>query len=414
MKILIASIIFLAVFAASIPAIHAFSADDEEFLNKIQHDSFLYFMKEYNPQTGLIKDSSRPGSPCSLAAIGFGITALCIGESKGWISRNEAYDRILKILYTFKYGVPQEHGFFYRFMDVEHGDRFMTCEVSSIDTAIFLAGALFAGEYFKGTDVEKTAESLYEQVDWPWMMNGGKTMRKGWLPEYGFLPESWDSYSEALVLYALAIGANTHPIPKDAWFAWTRDKDSYKGYAVIYAESGSLYTYQYSHAWIDFKKLSDGNINYFDNSVNATKANRQFCIDNSGEHKTYGEESWGLTACIGPEGYKDYGAKPGEAMNDGTIAPSGMAGSIVFDDEDAIRGLRELYKKYGNFLYGEYGFKDAFNLDKEWWSEEYLASDLGIALLMIENYRTNMVWQKFMELPAIRKWTAESFAASGS
>jgi len=392
------------------PAASAFSADDEEFLNKVQHDSFGYFLKEYDSKTGLIKDSSRPGSPSSLAAMGFGITALCIGESKGWIGRKEAYDRILKILYTFKYGVPREHGFYYRFIDARTGDRFLVSEISSIDTAIFLAGALFAGDYFKGTDIEKLAGELYGDVDWSWMMNGRKTIGKGWLPEYGFLPETWDSYSEAMILYALAIGSETHPIPKESWFAWKRDVDSYKGYEVIYASSGSLYTYQYSHAWIDFKDLYDADINYFDNSVNATKANRQFCIDNSSAHNAYGENGWGLTACIGPEGYRDYGAKPGEGLNDGTIAPSGMAGSIVFDGANAVKGLKELYKRYGNFLYGEYGFKDAVNPGKEWWAEEYLASDLGIALIMIENYRTSMVWRKFMGLAPIQRWAASSFS----
>lgn len=387
-----------------------FSSDDEEFLNKVERDSFAYFLKEYNPRNGLIKDSSRPGSPSSLAATGFGITALCVGESKGWISRQDAYDRILKTLYTFKYGVEREHGFFYRFLDVENGDRFLNSEISSLDTALFLAGALFAGEYFSGTDVEKVAKELYDGVDWQWMMDGQKVMRKGWMPEFGFLQDSWDTYSEAMILYALAIGSETHPIPKDSWFEWRRDKDSYKGHEVIYAHSGSLYTYQYSHAWIDFKTLFEGNTNYFDNSVSATKANRQFCIDNPGGYKAYGEEGWGLTACIGPDGFKDYGAKPGEALNDGTLAPSGMAASIVFDETEAVKGLKALYQKYGNFIYGEYGFKDGFNSDKEWWAEEYLASGLGITLLMIENYRTNLVWRKFMELRSMQRWVALCFS----
>jgi len=403
----------------------SFSADDEEFLNKLEHDSFSYFLKEINPQNGMIKDSSRPGSPCNVAAVGFGLTALCIGESKGWISRTEAHDTILKILQTFRYGAEQEHGFFYRFLNIETGDRFMDSEASSLDTAIFLAGALYSAEYFKGTDIEKFAREIYERVDWQWMMNGNNVMCKGWVPEGGFLPKYWDSYSEAMILYALAIGSPTHPISKDAWFAWKRPVDSYKGYEVVYADSGSLYTYYYSHAWIDFKRLfdpstkaqdrpraseasrgADGNINYYDNSVNAVKANRQFSIDNADRYKTYGEDTWGLTACIGPDGYRDYGAKPGRAFNDGTIAPSGMAASIVFDSEEAVKGLKAIYEKYRRFLYGRYGFKDAFNMDQEWWSEEYLGVDVGITLLMIENYRTGMIWRKFMESGPIQKWVA--------
>jgi len=406
-KIFAALLISAVIILVNIPAAGSVTcADDEEFLNKLEHDAFLYFLNESDPETGLIKDSSRPGSPSSAAAVGFGITAICIGESKGWISRIDAENRILKVLYRFKYGVDQERGFFYRFLNPENGDRFLDSEISSIDTAYFIAGALFAGEYFRGTEVEKAARELYERVDWPWMMNGKDSVCKGWKPEYGFFAEHWDSYSEAMILYALAIGSPTHPIPPDAWFSWKRNAGSYKDYEVICADSGSLYTYQYSHAWIDFRKLFEGRINYYDNSVNAVKANRQFCIDNSDMSKTYGENSWGLTACIGPDGYRNYGAKPGEAFNDGTIAPSGMAGSVVFQDESSVKGLRSLFEKYGKFLYGKYGFKDAFNLDQNWYAEEYLGVDVGIAIIMIENYRTKMVWQKFMELAPIRRWAS--------
>lgn len=411
MKKIFAVLIIPAVIILTIsPPAEPFSADDEEFLNKIEHDAFLYFLNESDPETGLIKDSSRPGSPASTAAAGFGISAICIGESKGWISRVDAQNRILKILYRFKYGADGEHGFFYRFLDAETGDRFLDSEISSIDTAYFISGALFAGEYFKGTEIEKAARELYEKVDWEWMMNGKDSICKGWKPEYGFLAEYWDSYSEAMILYALAIGSPTHPISKDAWFSWKRRADSYKDYEVIYSDSGSLYTYQYSHAWIDFRRLFEGRINYYNNSVNAVKANRQFCIDNSASSKTYGENTWGLTACIGPDGYRNYGAKPGEAFNDGTIAPSGMAGSIVFQDELSVRGLKDMLDRYGKFLYGKYGFKNAFNVDQNWYSEEYLGTDVGIAIIMIENYRTKLVWQKFMELTPIQKWAAACFS----
>ena len=140
------------------------------------------------------------------------------------------------------------------------------------------------------------------------------------------------------------------------------------------------------------------------------KANREFCVDNSNQHKTYGEKSWGLTACIGPRGYRGYGAKPGEGFNDGTIAPTGMAGSIAFDWQNSFDGLKYLYDNYKSFLYGKYGFKDAFNLDKEWWSEEYLGIDVGITVIMLENYKTGLVWEKFMRLAPIRKWAELCFS----
>lgn len=411
--------VVIAVLLASISlgsarASDSLSASEEIFLTKLEYDSLLYFVHEVNPANGLIKDSSRPGAPASVAAVGFGLTALCIGESRGWIDKEQVYDRVLKTLMTFRDKVPNEHGFFYHFLDMRRGSRAWNSEVSSIDTALFLAGALFAGEYFKGTDVEKVAREIYERVDWPWMLNGEKVLCMGWKPEEGFLRYYWDSYSEALVLYALAIGSPTHPIPKEAWFEWKRPVDSYNGYEVIYSYFGSLFTYQYSHAWIDFRSLFEEGVNYHANSINATKANRQFCVDNAGKYRTYGEDCWGLTASLGPYGYKGYGAKPGEGLHDGTIAPYGMAGSMVFDREAALKGLRHIYDKYSDFLYGKYGFKDAFNINEEWWAEEYLGIDVGITILMIENYRTGLVWEKFMKSEPIKKWISACFEGSAS
>ena len=387
----------------------SFAQTDEEFLDKLEHDSILYFLREMNPSNGLIKDSSRPGSPSSVAAVGFGLTSICIGQSRGWIAKEDAYYLVLKILKTFRDAVPNEHGFFYHFLDMRTGARAWHSEVSSIDTALFLAGALFAGEYFKGTEAEKIANELYERVEWPWMLNGKKVLCMGWKPGDGFLLYYWDSYSEAMILYALAIGSPTYPIPTEYWFEWKRPVDSYKGYNAIYCATGSIFTYQYSHAWIDFRQIYENETNYFDNSVNAVRANRQFCIDNSGAYKTYGEYSWGLSACLGPEGYRGYGAKPGEAFNDGTIPPYGIAGSLPFDPTASINSLKRLYDDHKDFLYGKYGFKDAFNLDKNWWAEEYLGIDVGITAIMIENYRSDLVWNKFMSIPAIKNWIAKCF-----
>lgn len=384
----------------------AFSdSSDEKFLDKIERDSIMYFAREMNPANGLIKDSSRPGSPCSVAAVGFGLTSICIGAQRGWISKKESYDMVLKTLKTFKDNVQNEHGFFYHFLDMRTARRAWSSEISSIDTALFLAGALFAGEYFKGTEVEEMASYLYDRVDWLWMLNGKKILCMGWKPEEGFLWYYWDSYSEAMILYALAIGSPTHPIPNECWREWKRPVDAYKNYKAIYCTTGSIFTYQYSHAWIDFRGLADyDNTDYYENSINAIKANRDFCIDNSQSFKTYGENSWGLSACLGPDGYKGYGAKPGMALNDGTIPPYAIAGSLPFNPMQSFSALRYIYDTYGNFLYGKYGFKDAFNMDKNWWAEEYLGIDVGLTVIMIENYRSGLVWDKFMKLKPVKRW----------
>lgn len=388
------------------------SSQDERFLDKLQHDGISYFVGESNSRNGLIKDSSRPGAPSSIAAVGFGLVALCVGESRGWCDKDDVYNRVLGTLTTFRDVVQNEHGFFYHFLNMRTARRAWNSEASSIDTALFLAGALFCGEYFKGTEIEEVSRELYERVDWNWMLNEKDVLCMGWKPESGFLEYYWDSYSEAMILYALAIGSPTHPIPSQAWFEWKRPVGSYKDFELVYCTTGSLFTYQYAHAWIDFRALYEGDVNYYTNSVKATGANRQFCIDNSDTYKTYGENSWGLTASIGPGGYRGYGAKPGEAINDGTIAPCGMGGAIAFSPVESLKGLKYLYSQYKDFLYGKYGFKDAFNIDKGWWAEEYLGIDVGITVLMIENYRSSLIWKKFMKLKPIRKWISECLTES--
>ncbi|MFH0838649.1 MAG: glucoamylase family protein [Candidatus Omnitrophota bacterium] len=377
---------------------------DEEFLDKLQQDTFKYFWQETNPSNGLIRDSTSPGSPCSIAAVGFGLVSLCIAEKRGWIKREDAYKRVLTTLKTFYYDLQQERGFYYHFIDMHSGKRVWNSEISSIDTALFLAGALFCGEYFKGTKVDQLAQKLYERVDWKWMLNKNNVLCMGWKPESGFLPYYWDSYNELIILYALAIGSPTHPIPAHTWKAWKRPYGTYDRYTLIYSYTGSLFTYLYSHAWIDFRSFYDGDINYWDNSIRAVKANRQFCINNRVNFSTYSEDCWGLSASLGPAGYRAYGAKPGIALHDGTIAPFAVCGTLPFDRENTLRSIRFMYENYGDKIYGTYGFKDAFNISQDWWAEDYLGIDQGIIMLMIENSRSSMVWKYFMRNNAIQKW----------
>ncbi|MCK5306232.1 MAG: hypothetical protein KAJ66_03790 [Candidatus Omnitrophica bacterium] len=401
--IFLLSILPLPLFSANALPQERLSESDKKFLIKLEKDIFDYFWKEANPRNGLIKDSSRVGAPSSIAACGFGLTAICIGAERGWVDHDRAYNRVLKTLITFRDKVPNEHGFFYHFLDMRTGKRVWECEISSIDTALFLAGALFAGEYFKGTEVEKVATALYRRVDWPWLMKNN-LISMGWKPETGIFPSYWDSYSEAMILYALAIGSPTYPIKAKSWSTWKRSVAKYGDYELIYCSTGSLFTYQYSHAWIDFRKLDDQGINWFKNSIEATKANRKFCIDQQNHYRTYGPNIWGLTASLGPSGYRGYGAKPGHSIHDGTICPYGAGGSIAFTPKLSISALRHMYNRYGNKVYKKYGFIDAFNVDKKWHTEECLGISLGVTMLMIENYRSKMVWKYFMKNRYIKKW----------
>jgi len=377
---------------------------DQELLRKIQRDSIQYFVDCSDPGTGLTLDSTQPGSPSSIAATGFSLAALAIGQKQGWLSYQQAYHQILKTLETALNGAQHQKGFFYHFLDPKTGRRVWGSEASSIDTALFIAGALLAGEYFKGTPIETLSQQIYDRVDWKWMLNRSDLICMGWKPQTGFLPYYWDSYSELMILQALAIGSPTHPIPPSLWNQWSRFEEEYNGARIVYSHTGSLFTYQYAQAFIDFRKLNDQGINYFENSKNASLANRQFCIENSSEFLTYGKDSWGLTASLGPGGYKAYGALPGQALHDGTVAPYGSAASIVFTPEESLNAIRFFYENFRDQLYGKYGFKDSFNLGKDWWAQEYLGIDQGIMVLMIENYFSEGVWKPFMKIPAIQKW----------
>jgi len=293
-------------------------------------------------------------------------------------------------------------------------------ELSSIDTALFIAGALTVGQCFAGTEVEQLANKLYERVEWDWMRTDGGavsdalTMSMGWTPEQGFLGNRWDNYSELMILYLLALGSPTHLIPPASWQAWGRPEGEYAGHRCI--EGGPLFIHQYTHAFVDFKGRKDRlGYDYFENSVHCTLANRQFAIDHKDKFKTYDEHVWGLTASDTPAGgYDAYGAPAvttavtaqtpsGWAKHDGTVNPSAPAGSIIFTPELSIAALRTMYNRYGHRLWGRYGFSSAFNVDRRWWSREVVGIDIGITLLMIENYRSGLVQRTFMSHPAIPK-----------
>lgn len=380
------------------------SETDRQMLEKIQRDSFQYFIEQTNPQTGLTKDSSRNGSPASIAATGFAVASFAIGSAHGWISYQEAYRRISKTLKTVKGRQAGVKGFYYHFLDPDTGRRTWSAEVSSIDTALFLAGILLASTYFQGTDLTPEINALYDRVDWSWMLNRTNHFSHGWKPNSGFLPYYWDMYAEHLILQALASGSGTKPVSPEVWRAWKRDKETYNGKEIVYSYTGSLFTYQYSHAFIDFRQLSDAGINYFENSTRATEANLEYSKENATEYKTY-ETYWGLSASLGPDGYKAYGALPGLGLHDGTIAPYAAIASIVFSPAKSTATIKAMYDNLKPKLYGSYGFRDAFNLDAHWWADEYIGIDQGITLLMLENYLNNdAVWKRFMTLPFMKRW----------
>lgn len=371
--------------------------------------SYKFFIKECNLDEnskgyGLIRDKTiYANNVASISSAGYGLAALVIGVQRKWISYKKAYKRANKTLDTFLNNVEGENGFYYHFVNMHTAKREWNCEISIIDTAISICGAICAGEFFEG-EVKQKAEELYKKINWEWYRNKENNyFYMGYKPESGFWGQ-WDMYAEQLMLYVLGAGSPTFPISKTMYDDIRKEKGSYEGIEdIIYTYCGTLFTYQFSHAWIDFRdKVDKEGINWFENSIKATTANREYCIKNSNKFKTFGENSWGLTACVGPKGYSGgYGAKPSlanlEKENDGTITPCGPAGSIVFTPELSIKALENFYNNYPK-LWCKYGFKDAYNLEnEEWYSKEVIGIDKGISMLMIENYLAETIWKCFMK-----------------
>lgn len=382
-------------------ALDSVRLSDDAFLEMVSKTTFEYFRYEVDDESGLIRDRSTPTSPCSIAATGFGLSSYCVAVSHGWMLEYEAYIRILRALRTFdeiQRRTPENHGFFYHFIDAHTGERCWNSEVSSVDTAILVAGMLHAAECFPRTELMYLAQTINERIDWRWMMNGHATLSHGYTPEEGFLPYHWEGYSEAILMYILALGSPTHPIPVESWKAVTAGYQigNYDKYSFCCCPTGSLFTYQYPHVWVDFHSRHDGKLDYWENSRQAVYANYQYCCDNA-------HDIFGLTACDGPDGYRNYGSQPGANIYDGTIAPTAAGAAVPFAPEISIPALRTMYERYHAQIWGKYGFRDAFNLGRNWWATDYIGIDQGAMLLMIENYRNGGVWSKSMNSSTIQR-----------
>lgn len=362
--------------------------DDEELLSIISKKAFDYFWHEANPHNGLIPHSDAENSPCSIAAVGLGLSAIPIGIERGWIGREEGYDRIAITLSTLSSDrIQRTNGFFYQLLDMDEGIRFQESKVSSMDTCILIAGALFAGEFFSQTAVQDLAYELYSAVNWQWMMNHGETLARNWTPESGFEDARWDSFDESMLMYILAMGSPTYPVPASTWHRIRRPvRGNY-----IFVPQESLTSYILPHLWLDLKAKEDYYANYWNNVVSATRYNRIYSMLRSCEFKTHTRDLWGLSPCEGPKGYQVYGASAD--CYHGVFAPHASIGCIPFSPYASMQAAREMLKKYGDRIWGKYGFSSGFTADGKWWSESYHGISAGLILLMIENYRTGLVWK---------------------
>lgn len=360
-----------------------------------------------SPGYGLIRDR-YPGSEgiASMASVGFGLTAYIIGVEKGYITYEEAYERADKTMNTLL-AMDREEGFYYHFVDMKTGKRAWNSEVSSIDTSILLMGVLTAGEYFGG-EVQAKARQIYDGVNWPWFLDDSRDMfYMAYRPEKGF-EGHWDFYAEQLMMYVLAAGSDTHPVDDTPYYTFTRDYGSFGGDPFIHSWFGSIFTYQFSHAWIDFRDYYDQkDVNWFDNSVDASLAQINYATAMDEKYQTLSPVAWGLTASDGPGGYNGtYGAPPSGFDDrshtiDDTIAPAGAIGSIIFVPEPVQQAMLNYYSY--DLLKGEYGFKDAYNLTEDWFASDVIGINKGNALLMLANYEDGTVYRYSMKNKIIQQ-----------
>lgn len=421
------------------------SAAVDGFLDTLQHRTFLWFWDLGDTVRGLTHDRWPTRSFASSAAMGFALTAYPIGVEHGWVTRDAARGRVLTTL-RFLWEAPQDstpratgyHGFFYHFLEPGTGRRFADVELSTVDTGLLLAGVLFCQSYFDrdeagDVEVRAFAESLVRRVDWKWAQVRPPLISHGWSPEEGHLPYDWGGYSEAMIMNVLAIGSPTHPVGPETWEGWVKgyrwgtfEGQEHLGFAPMFG-------HHYSHAWIDFRGIQDAymrekGIDYFENARRATLAQRAYAIRNPGGWAGYGADAWGLSACDGPHDttlviggrrrefrtYAARGASFTEIVDDGTLAPTAAGGSVVFAPEIAIPALMNMRARWGDDLYGPYGFVDAFNPTLTepmplrhgrivpgvgWFDTDYLGIDQGPILIMVENLRTGLVWDRMKRNP---------------
>ncbi len=400
---------FFALAAGAAFSCRAVSREDDAFLNMLEFRSCQFFLREMNPANGLVPDRATAATngaarsnTSSVAGGGFGLAALCIADSRGWIARTDAVARARTALRFAVAGAPGKNGFLYHFLNRTTGARTRACEVSPIDTSLFLCGALAAKQYFDDPEISALATKFYARIDWPWMLNGGDTLCMGWKPETGFSRHRWQGYAEHMAMYLVAIGSPAHPVAPDCWHAWRREPvGKYDGLTFIMYPP--LFVHQYAHAFVDFRGLSDDYADYWQNSVFATLANRQFCIDLRERFPALGPDLWGITSSLSENGYRAWGGPPETPDVDGTIVPCAAAGSLPFAPRECLCTLRAMYEKFGDRVWCRYGFVDAFNPNGDWTAGEVLAIDAGITLVMIENFRTGLIWDRFMANPEINR-----------
>ena len=409
---------------------------DDELLDHLQRGAFGYFADQTNPANGLVADTSRTGSPSSIAVVGLALSAYPVAVERGWLTRDDGAARTLVTLRFFATSAQGSgadatgyKGFYYHFLDLESGRRVWECELSPIDTSFLIAGVLTASAYFSSdnsteAEIRTLARELCERIDWEWATNGKATVANGWKPEYGFLHYGWEGYNEAALLYVLGLASPTHPLPSASYTAWTATYQWERIYGRDLLYAGPLFIHQFSHAWIDFRGIRDSfmrekSSDYFENSCRAVEVQREYARRDPQEYGSYGPDAWGLSAGDGPgwrtlrvrgreRRFSEYTARGVPyGPDDGTIAPAAVLASLPFAPAlalSAVRHLLGLYPEWQDAWRLPSGFNpSAPGKDSRGWiSEGYFGLDQGFAILMIENYRSGLIWKLMRSSAPIR------------
>jgi hypothetical protein len=394
---------------AAPPPATALSPQDEEFLNELERCNFLYFWEQANPQTGLVRDrcnvrTRETSIVASIASTGFGLTAICIGQMRGFVAHAEARSRVIASLSFIWHKLPTHRGFFYHFANINTGERIWDSEVSSVDTAILLCGVLTCCQHFHDETITQLAHAIFDRVDWTWLSEDTSLLSQGWTPEFGFLPSKWDLYSELMMVYLLGLGSSSHPLQSEAWFTWKRTVFEYDGLRYV-GSFAPLFVHQYSQAWFDFRNKKDRYADYFQNSVIATDVHRRFCLELNEKFPDYSNALWGITASDSEGGYVIWGGPPAMGPIDGTIVPAAAGGSLPFLPDATMRVLRTIHDHYPG-AWCRYGFVDAFNPLKNWYDSDVIGIDTGITMVMAENARSSFVWDTFAKNAEARRGMA--------
>lgn len=391
-------------------------AEDTAFLQSMQQRCYRFFVDAAHPATGLVSDrAATDGSSfsdqASIAACGFALAAHCVAAEQGWAENGEAADRTRLLLRTLVERAAHERGFLYHFLDRKSGRRIWKSEASSIDTALVVAGAMTASAYFHNDKkIVDMADELYRRIEWSWMLGDNNCFHMGWTPEHGMIVHQWDRFSELVLLVLLAIGAPENPVPPRCWQAWKRTP-MLTFQNVQYLSYPPLFVHQYPHAFFDFRDYrSPSGRSYFENSVIAHQSHIHFLTQLGRKYPEqlghYGPQFWGITSSDSDAGYRDWGGpyqdgrvEPDRGI-DGTLVPSAAAGALPILPAAAIQTLREQHLRFGDAIYGRYGFVNAYNPTTSWIDSDVIGIDTGISLLMADNLLSGTVWNAFMRHPA--------------